>query len=1145
VAREPRTYSEFLEAVVNLGARLVSPPTKELLLHDPDVLEQSLKAVGRWDGTYYLYLARHSQNVYTEQRNATANGTTTDKMTVQKALLCDLHLFTAEDGERLVSHKDDLNLLDGFSPGAKERRARLAELLWESPKTQSRLARLLDATPSRWLLEQEIPIIEGRRELMRRYTSETRPSAFEPTDDTRAYAFQRGYAGLAFSGGGIRSATFNLGVLQALAESGLLHGFDYVSSVSGGGYIHQWYAAWLQRSATLAAKRAEVSGTPVEDGVRAANSFVENALIAQPKRGQTSVSPPEIAFLRSFSNYLTPRKGLFSLDTWTMIVTWMRNAFLNQVLIVAWIMVAITSVRLIILWADALQPSAAWAAVLWAVWVILFSLAWAGINLQFASLEEELRPRVPKGLKSCKALTAYFAMLIGSAALWVLLTIHTYKEQWFVLRTLYHGVYWDAAVFAGALIALQITSGTTRLFIQQNGHGSLWKTRAVLLFVAASVLGAISSAALHREKQYLREHRGVFTRKADLARADENITKSAAAKHGDEISIPGNVAGSVYGNQQVILCSANAAAEKPSLLKQAKSETESYLGTRLKEHGYISFLLITEPLGVISIFFLALVLHHGLEGRYFRTLQREWLARMRAQVTLILVAWTGITSVAVFGPLIAHLVADLSPTWAPTLWAAISGAGLFAGKSGKTAGTPGSEKTIRGLSLNVLAVIGGYVFIAGYLISISTLVEHLSSIEAIKFGSAHESIPFLLILGVALTIGLLYGFQLDINQFSMHAFYRNRLARCYLGASTEGRRPEAFTGIDPGDSVLRVSDLMPGVKYPGPFPIFCATVNLSVGADLAWQERKGASFAFTPLTCGYDIPWQGEDKKAKGNVSRMMGYSGYRSTADFGTQGGPFLATAAAISGAAASPNMGFHTNLAAAFLLTCANVRLGWWMRNTRLRNISLDPSQEQKLFSPAPRFPARFLLEELLGKSSAKSEFLNLTDGGHFDNMGLYELVRRRCKYIVLCDAAADPNSTFDTIAGAILRCRSDFGAEIMLNLDGMLDPDAKDDAPKFRKSYAVGEVRYPEQSQPGVVLYLKASIAGKDADNAVTKMEMSDVQSYVKMHKDFPNDSTADQWFDESKFESYRLLGRYIALRAMESEAAEFMNAVLRGE
>ncbi len=112
------------------------------------------------------------------------------------------------------------------------------------------------------------------------------------------------------------------------------------------------------------------------------------------------------------------------------------------------------------------------------------------------------------------------------------------------------------------------------------------------------------------------------------------------------------------------------------------------------------------------------------------------------------------------------------------------------------------------------------------------------------------------------------------------------------------------------------------------------------------------------------------------------------------------LGTAVAISGAAASPNMGYHTSPPVAFLLTLFNVRMGWWLGNPRARYTWRYSS---------PRIGLIYMLGELFGTTSSSSDYVSLSDGGHFENLGIYELVRRRCRYIIVGDAEQDEDFKF----------------------------------------------------------------------------------------------------------------------------------------
>jgi len=198
----------------------------------------------------------------------------------------------------------------------------LGALLADDPVAQADLAAAVHYTPSHWLIEAELTEVDARRR------------AFDPTHgvarDGEPYdrAFESHLVGLCFSGGGIRSATFNLGILQGLAELDLLRRFDYLSSVSGGGYIHQWLAAWIRH-----VPRDKPDESDAVAGVRAVG-VVTRAL--RPAVGTSgTVDPPQIHWLRRYSNYLTPMRGVFTADTWVGVATWFRNTVLNQVALVS------------------------------------------------------------------------------------------------------------------------------------------------------------------------------------------------------------------------------------------------------------------------------------------------------------------------------------------------------------------------------------------------------------------------------------------------------------------------------------------------------------------------------------------------------------------------------------------------------------------------------------------------------------------------------------------------------------------------------------------------------------------------------------------------------------------------------------------
>ena len=410
-------------------------------------------------------------------------------------------------------------------------------------------------------------------------------------------------------------------------------------------------------------------------------------------------------------------------------------------------------------------------------------------------------------------------------------------------------------------------------------------------------------------------------------------------------------------------------------------------------------------------------------------------------------------------------------------------------------------------------MVAPYVFIAGLLLIISWFADCLF-VSSQSHGLLSRILVFLL---PPIVCGL-FAWRVDINEFSMHAFYRNRLTRCYLGASNPTRQPNSFTGFDEKDADIAMSDLLPHKGYYGPYPLFCTALNLTRGEDLAWQERKAASFVFSPLYCGYDVGWTA----AKGS-NRAMRFNGFVQTENYAYPSpGIHINTAAAISGAAVSPNSGFHSNPATAFLMTLFNVRLGWWLVNPRLvaedgGRLDVDRGRFTNPYPrPSPHFSLFQLVGELLGAVDDTSRYVMLSDGGHFDNMGLYELVRRRCRYIVICDSEEDAEHKLEGIGMAIRKCRIDFGAEIDIDLRPF---EQSDDAGCSAAHCVVGTITYSEApNDPGAVVYLKSSLTGD---------EPGDVLNYKKEDTAFPHDSTVNQWFTESQFESYRRLGHHAAM------------------
>jgi hypothetical protein len=167
-------------------------------------------------------------------------------------------------------------------------------------------------------------------------------------------------------------------------------------------------------------------------------------------------------------------------------------------------------------------------------------------------------------------------------------------------------------------------------------------------------------------------------------------------------------------------------------------------------------------------------------------------------------------------------------------------------------------------------------------------------------------------------------------------------------------------------------------------------------------------------------------------------------------------------------------------------------------------------------------------------------LSDGGHFENLGFYEMIRRRCRFIVVSDAGNDPECTFEDLGNAVRKASIDFGVKIDFD---KLDIRARAKPPVAGVYTAIADIVYPDESaEPGKLLYIKPGFHGT---------EPASVRSYGELHPEFPHEPTTDQWFGESQFEAYRCLGEHIVSHIVPKakqkncrDIAKFFEAVAAG-
>jgi predicted acylesterase/phospholipase RssA len=893
-------------------------------------------------------------------------------------------------------------------------------------------------------------------------------------------------AGLCFSGGGIRSATFNLGVLQALADLKLLHRIDYLSTVSGGGYIGSWLAAWTKRVGNF--------------------GKVQQLLSTDRVHLEDDIESAPIRFLRTYSNYLTPQLGLFSGDTLAMVAIYLRNLLLNQSVIIGLLATLLLVPRV-------LKPCAAHIgcldagtvqgvvmaaeAVLLIVVLLLTTLNLARVNL------EKTPTWIDQGRFIALLIVSLFsAALLAGVWLWLGPAekggVHSIPEWATAAATAV-----DRSILASLTRHLTSTSGLLLFDAMRGGilYAAIWGCAALLgLFWAKWFEG--NKAETNSAKQTPQAATPKSQSDPHLLSTAWRVLWQTIVKLPAALAT-GAFAGWLYG----------------------------LLAHLVDWHRAKDALTFGVPL-VVGIVLLAATLHIGLLGTGFKDEKREWWGRLGGWLIAIGIGWLALFWVALYFPdfvkdnkLLQQTVQSLAAKYLTPAWILTTIGSVLAGNS-KASGKPG-EKSTTETYLDLLAEVGPYVFIAGLVCWMSW------GLSLLPFGGWSVFGEF----GVCLGLTVLMSWRVDINQFSMHMFYRNRLVGCYLGASNEERSPNLFTGFDPKDDLALKCFKSPNPEkdaakpsccgenekeYDGPYPVLNMSLNLVKGKDLAWQERKAESFVMTPHYCGFDVFLEQQYSKMQSEAFKEMKASngqrgdldlyGYRPTAEYAFPSpfhGPNLGLAMAISGAAASPNMGYYTSTPVAFLLTVFNVRLGQWLGNPRNRVTSGEPT---------PRVGLRCLMQELFAGTNDTSDYVYLSDGGHFDNMGLYELVKRRCGLIIVCDVEADPNYGFEGLGNAIKRCRIDLGISIEIDTK----PIVPNKSGMSKQHYAIGKIHYEQADMDapvGKIIYIKASLTGE---------EPTDVTTYKKRHRTFPHESTADQWFSESQFESYRRLG-YAALES----------------
>ena len=877
------------------------------------------------------------------------------------------------------------------------------------------------------------------------------------------------------SGGGIRSASFSLGILEGLArfsrraacaekQRPFLDTLDYLSTVSGGGYIGSWLMAWSQRSDY--------------------HQVIDHLAAPAPTSGDPEPQP--IRHLREYTSYLSPRYG-FTLDTLTLLSIVMRNMMLNWLILVPLVVALFCLPQFLYDFSYGWAFESAHSGQAW--FVVVMALAVMGVVIASATAVWRMaRPTYQLGTTGSQT--------EGSTSV----------ELWFFALPI-------------LLSAWLVGEASARAYVSNALHG--WSVLHLTLWLMAyTALPPLSMAAV---------------RASLLWHNDGEQLPNPFRKH--------EGSGQVHWGR--LVWSFVAPLIVAALAALLLAECALRVGGRLVETGRWhpvigqNFVVLVVPI-VLVVMMLGSTVLTGLLTQIEREEEREWWARAGGLLFSCLLCWLALNSVAFFAKDWLHFMS------ASILGAAGLGAGYIGSAAGLSAATSSGLKRVKaeqlttfekflnkhgmiapvasGIALLCLALMLAALtswlrvqlhdrLMAVVLSPESSTLQHsllrylgmtvhvgkkalwVGTVDQLKVDALATFVVFAAVCLLALFANMF----ININTFSLHGMYRMRLTRSYLGASNFARHPDAFTNFDSSDNMYE-ADM---ARADAPLHIINTALNVVATRNMAWQQRKAEPFTFSPISVG---GWR----------------LGYLPTKDYGGSKGVTVGTAMAISGAAFNPNMGYNSSPLVTLLMTFFNARLGWWLPNPIWPQLRKWPADSKKtrgfLARNGPKWALMPLLNEALGNTDDSYQWVELSDGGHFENLGLYEMVLRRCRYIMVVDADADSEFQFEDLGNAIRKIEIDLGIPITF-------PDFPEGLPmekgvKPLNSYCVrGTIQYDcidSHAPQGDLLFIKPMLNGS---------EPPDIRAYASSHQTFPHEATSNQFFNEAQFESYRHLGSWM--------------------
>ncbi|MFM2356218.1 MAG: hypothetical protein RLZZ528_1954 [Pseudomonadota bacterium] len=903
------------------------------------------------------------------------------------------------------------------------------------------------------------------------------PQGAAGPQETSAYTI-----GLALSGGGIRSGIVSLGVLQRLAKARILEQVDYLSTVSGGGFIGTSLSWWMHNSALLA---DHPNRTNFDLGANL--PWTTHA----PDEAEGNGSGARLlAHLRRNGRYLMPGNG-HGIAAGLAVV--LRSVMLN---LFVWIPL-VAAVCLVLYWLGTLP-------ILNGIPAAVGTLAPGVMD----ALNRQLDPQVPATFPPVYLLL--LTILPAVAAFFAIVSANLSVQSWTE-----HGESNQAD--ENAIAAAPSMAGTIL-----TSRALRWIGSALICLVIAAMLGFFLTTGWSFVEPLFAN--------ADLSALPEASLSAAALVYFLVSAVAGLAAFGLLrkfsdlgdwsprktrpyymasvGFLGFIVLEANGAA----LLRAIAGDGHAvrHLMAWLLGFGHIVAATCFFFLTFYLLGLLIRVMLHDDSANLRYAARRHFERFFGIAITIAIVT----AAVGVL-PLVAARISPYLAGGPSAVLSLLAGVGSAVWGHYRTylSGTSTRRVTLV-LSLGSLLLLYG-ILISGYLIA----QTYVAAGREGGLGAPDQSVRAAILC--VIVVAAIVGWFTNLNYLSLHRFYRDRLAEAFMPerATTDvfENRPARHAdelkvcgkqkeGADKSKVNLSATK--------GPYHLINANVILDRSRDEKYRSRGGDSFILSPLYCG-------------------SAATGWQRSCDF-ARGELTLASAMAISGAAANPRSGFAgtgatRNGIVSLAMSVLSLRLGYWVVNPlrhdtmRRRANHFDPSAGYAL--PGVGY-------------TEQSRFLELSDGGHFENLGLYELVRRRCGLIIICDGGQDPDSSYSALTYAALRIKEDFGAILKFNVGvggngpapsatkptspGDLVPRASETeyprgAEYARRGFFLATVKYAESDVPGpdqaIVIYLKSAL--------IPELGLA-AKAYRGSHPDFPYQSTSDQFFDAEQFEAYREVG-----------------------